>query len=159
MRNSNLNAQTLCGNQPVSWPGHLEITSKSLLSIMERATGGAADISVAERCLFMACEFWAATKANTLALHLGASASDTLPTIGTIFAAIGAGGVASDLDAAFVDLAASPGAASRLQCINALQNRLLTTDEPVDKLLARFAVELLGNAHARLRRSGTAADS
>ena len=116
-------------------------------------------VSDAEHCLLQACEFWAATKSRTLAAHLGADASATLPTIGTIFARIGAPQVANDLDVAFVDLAELRGAEHRHYCINALQNRLLTTDEPVDRLLARFAVELLGNAHARLRRRRTAADS
>ncbi len=92
-------------------------------------------------------------------MHLGADASAMLPTIGTTFARIGAPGVAKDLDEAFVDLAESRGAAHQQNCINALQNRLLTTEEPVDRLLARFAVELLGNANARLRRRRTAADS
>ena len=64
-------------NPPVSWLGHLEITSNCLLSILERSAGGAADISIAERSLFMACEFWAAARSRTLVLHLGANVPET----------------------------------------------------------------------------------
>jgi hypothetical protein len=143
----------------VQWTGHVEATGQSLMSILTRATGRSREGSVAERCLFMACEFWAATKARNLASHLGANPLETLPTFGTIFAAIGAACVAGELDVAFADLAASPDAVHQMDCINALQNRLLTTDEPVDRLLARFAVELFGDAHARLRRGNPAPDS
>ena len=159
MRSSSLSNRTATGRRLDSWNGPPDTTSQNLQSIRERAAVGVSGVSDAEHCLFQACEFWAATKSRTLAVHLGADAATTLPTMGTIFATIGAPGVANDLDVAFVDLAESRDAAHRQNCVNALQNRLLTTDEPVDRLLARFAVELLGNAHARLRRHRTAADS
>lgn len=159
MSSLTLNSPLSTHSPPGNWPGHLEITSKSLLSILEKAASGASDISIAERSLFMACEFWAATKARSLARHLGANAHETLQVMGTIFATVGAPAFASDLDAACTDLTARPGDVRRLKCINALQNRLLATDEPVDTLLARFAVELLGNSNARRRRAGIAAQS
>ena len=159
MRHSNLSTRPAGASLPIDWSGHLETTSQRLLSILERATTGASDISVAERCLFMACEFWAATKSRNLEVHLGAAATDTLPVIGSIFTAIGAPGVAGDVDVAFADLSASRGAAHRQRCIGVLQNRLLISEEPVDRLLARFAVEIAGNAHARLRRSRIATNS
>ena len=161
MRSSSLSkgTGTAAGSRLISWSGHPDTTSQSLQSLRERAAVGVSGVSDAEHCLFQACEFWAATKSRTLVAHLGADASATLPTIGTTFAEIGAPRVASELDVAFVDLAESQGAVHRQNCINALQNRLLTTEEPVDRLLARFAVELLGNAHARLRHRWTAADS
>jgi len=161
MQNSSLNTRHARSSRAATWPGHLEITSRSLLSILVRSTTDAdpSRISIAERSLFMACEFWAATKGRTLVAHLGTNASEPLRIMGTIFAAIGAAGVARDLDAALVDLAATPGAMHRRRRIVTLQNRLLATDEPVDTLLARFAVELFGSTHARLRREANAARS
>ena len=159
MRNSNTARRSAPASRPASWPGHLEITSKSLLSILERSTNGAGDISIAERSLFMACEFWAAIKTRTLAQHLGANASGTLPIMGMIFSTLGATGVARDIDAARTDLATMAGDRHRQRCVNDLQNRLLLTEEPVDTLLARFAIELFGNSNARLRRNATAAKS
>lgn len=159
MRSSIPNTLPATSSRPSTWPGHLEITSKSLLSILERAAGGASDFSIAERSLFMACEFWAATKSRTLAGHLGADALETLQTLGTIFATMGAVGVAGELDAAAVCLSARRGEMRRQHCISGLQDRLLVTAEPVDTLLARFAVELFGNVHARRRRAANAAYS
>ena len=159
MRSTSLSNRAVTVRRPIGWSGPLDTTSKSLQSIRERAAAEESGVSNTESCLFQACELWAAAKSRTLSAHLGVDAAATLPRIGTIFATIGAPGVARDLDMAFVDLAESEGAVHRQSCIDALQNRLLNTDEPVDSLLARFAVELLGNAHAKLRRSRIAADS
>jgi hypothetical protein len=157
MRSSTSAKRSAAEDHVGSWPGHLDITSRRLLSILERAAEGANDISIAERSLFMACEFWAATKGRTLALHLGASAPETLEIMSTIFTAIGAASVARDLDATTIDLAAATGDVPRERCLNALQNRLLATDDPVDRLLARYAVELFGSTLGGQRRTRVAA--
>ena len=124
------------------WKGHLPMASASLPSILERAARGGAQFSLAERALFMACEFWSAIAARRLATHLGAGAADTLRYMNIIYSAIGAPEVASAVIVAVGELEDASSAQGRLKCLTALQDRLLRTREPVDRLIARLAESL-----------------
>lgn len=124
------------------WKGHLPMASASLPSILERAARGGSQFSLAERALFMACEFWNAIAARRLATHLGGGAIDTLRYMNIIYSGIGAPQVASAVSAAVRELEGVSSAQGRLRCLTALQERLLRIKEPVDHLIARLADSL-----------------
>lgn len=109
------------------------------MSILSRAALGASHFTVAERGLFVACEFWAAVKARTLSSHLGANALEQLQIAATTFKAIGAADFAYQLDCTLGELPYLGGDEQRRQCIAVLESCLLLTTDPVDELLARFA--------------------
>jgi hypothetical protein len=118
------------------------MASASLPSILQRAARGGAEFSLAERALFMACEFWSAIAARRLAKHLGAGAIDTLRYMNIIYSAIGAHEVASAVIVAVGEFEAASSPQGRLKCLTGLQDRLLRTKEPVDHLIARLARNL-----------------
>jgi hypothetical protein len=131
------------------WRGHLPIASAALLSILERAAKGGSQFSPAERALFTACEFWAAAEGRTLVRYLGASAADPLRFVSIVFAAIGASNVARTLFAAVGELRDAPTPLAQLKCLTGLQERLLKTRDPVDKLIAGFANNLRMSSDTR----------
>ena len=124
------------------WKGLLPMASASLPSILERAARGGAEFSLAERALFMACEFWSAIAARRLATHLGAGAVDTLRYMNIIYSALGAHEVASAVIVAVGEFEAASSPQGRAKCLTGLQERLLRTKEPVDHLIARLARNL-----------------
>ena len=140
MRNS-IPAVASAANASPFWVGHQSTTRRALNSIFERALNGG-DFSVAERGLIMACEFWTAANGGILARHLGADATAHLYLVSAVFAAIGARDLAHAIDMACTDLAGLTDKSARRRYIMALESYVLTSDEPVDSLLARFAQRL-----------------
>lgn len=125
-----------------SWRGHFPITSEILLPILERAAAGENEFSRAERILYTACEFWAATAARSIVLHLGSEVVDNLQKASFAFSTIGALHVRDTLNAVLSDLANARTKRRYRECLAALEEDLLKTKDPVDQLIARFAEHL-----------------
>lgn len=125
-----------------AWRGHLPITSRMLLRILSKAAAGKNEFSRAERILYTACEFWAATAARSIAAHLGSEAIDNLENAIFAFSRIGAVHVENTLTAFLRDLANPPTKRRYLERLAALEEDLLKTKDPVDHLIALFAEDL-----------------
>jgi hypothetical protein len=133
-----------CGSDPQrgTWRGHRPITHEVLLSILQRAAADKDDFSRAERILYMACEFWAAIAARTIAKDLGSDVVRSLQNAIIAFSTIGAMSVVGTLNAALGDLVNAPTNQHRRECLSALERDLSGTKDPVDQLIARFAEKL-----------------
>ena len=124
------------------WQGSLPLASASLLSIVEKAAKGGVQFSLAERALFLACEFWSAISARGVIEHLGAGSIDALRYMSIIYSAIGAHGAARAMVDAIGELEGASHPQSQHKSLASLQVSLLKTQEPVDELIARFAENL-----------------
>ena len=124
------------------WQGSLPLASASLVSTFEKAAKRGVQFSLAERALFLACEFWSAISARRVIEHLGAGSIDALRYLSIIYSAIGAHGAARAMVDAIGELEGASLPQTRYQYLTSLQLRLLTTPDPVDELIARFAQNL-----------------
>jgi hypothetical protein len=124
------------------WQGSLPLASASLISIVEKAAKGGVQFSLAERALFLACEFWSAISARRVIEHLGAGSIDALRYMSIIYSAIGAHGAARAMVDAIGELEGASHPQSQHKSLASLQVSLLKTQEPVDELIARFAENL-----------------
>jgi hypothetical protein len=125
------------------WQKHLPLASASLLSTFENAGRVGVQFSLAERALFMACEFWTAVSTRRLPAYPGMGSIDALRYMSMIYLSMGAHGVASAVNVAIGELECAARAQDRHQCLATLQERLLKTRDPVDHMIARLA-ETLG---------------
>ena len=131
------------------------MASASLRPSLARAEGNRASFSTAERALFTTCDFWTAVCSHRLAAHLSHGALEALRYASILFAAIGAGEVARDVNVAIDELRHAPQ--EQQQCLAKLQERLLETLDPVDQLIARLAETLgLGQESAATRTAPAA---
>ena len=124
------------------WQGSLPLASASLISIVEKAAKGGVQFSLAERALFLACEFWSAISARRVIEHLGAGSIYALRYMSIIYSAIGAHGAARAMVDAIGELEGASHPQSQHKSLASLQVSLLKTQEPVDELIARFAENL-----------------
>ena len=124
------------------WSGHAAVTRQRLLVILERAASGAEEFSVSERALFTACEFWAAVESRTLKNFLGRDAAEQLRYAAVVYEAIGANDVAQAVEETLESLLLAGTENRRLQCIAQLQERLHSSTDPLDDLIARFAARV-----------------
>ena len=124
------------------WQKHLPLASASLQSTFDNAGRVGVQFSLAERALFMACEFWTAVSARGLGVHPGMGSTDTLRYMSMIYSSMGADGVASAMMVAINELERAPRPQDRHQCLVTLQERLLKTRDPVDQMIARLAESL-----------------
>jgi hypothetical protein len=125
------------------WQKHLPLASASLVSTFEQAGRVGVQFSLAERALFLACEFWTAVSARRLAAHPGMGSIDALRYMSMIYSSMGAHAVANALIVAIRELECASHPLDRHQCLATLQERLLKTRDPVDQMIARLA-ETLG---------------
>jgi hypothetical protein len=124
------------------WQGSLPLASASLVSTFEKAAKRGVQFSLAERALFLACEFWSAISARRVIEHLGAGSIDALRYLSIIYSAIGAHGAARAMVDAIGELEGASHPQSQHKSLASLQVSLLKTQEPVDELIARFAENL-----------------
>lgn len=124
------------------WQGYLPLASASLVSTFERAAKPGVQFSLAERALFLACDFWGAISARRVIEHLGAGSIDALRYMSIIYSAIGAHGVVRAMVVAIGELEGASHPQTRHTHLASLQARLLKTRDPVDELIARFAQNL-----------------
>lgn len=125
-----------------AWRGHLPITSEMLQRLLNRAAAGENDFSRAERILYTTSEFWAATAARSIFMHLGSDVVDNLKDAIFAFSRIGAVHVENTLTAFLRGLADPPTRCRYLERLAALEQDLLKTEDPVDHLIAHFAQDL-----------------
>jgi hypothetical protein len=113
-----------------------------LLALLTDAAAGRKHFTMSERTLIFACEFWAAVMNRTLAQHLGRNTSSQLRAAEHIFSAIGAQNVATVLRQGQLELGKSHAHACFRHMAEGMEASLACVDEPVDKLIALYAVEL-----------------
>ena len=124
------------------WYEHQRITSQTLLPSLLRAAAGADDFSRSERIFYTTCEFWAAIAAKSILTHLGSQFDQQLRNGIVAFSSIGALQVVNSLNSALCDLAETQTKPRRVARISPLEVELRNTRDPVDKLIANFALTL-----------------
>jgi hypothetical protein len=134
------------------WQEHLPVASQALSALLERAACGGVQFSAAERALFTAGEFWFAVQTRTLASHLGVRDADPWRHLSIVYSAMGAHHVARNLIAGVAEIGDTATPLGRLQCLSALQQRLVRTNDPVDELIADLAHDLGLSAIPRSER-------
>ena len=77
-------------NRQSKWPGHRPATRGRLCAILDNAAHRPGGLSIAERALLAACDFWSAAVTQSLAWHLGANPQLRLRSVAAIYRAIGA---------------------------------------------------------------------
>jgi hypothetical protein len=125
-----------------AWSGHNRRTSSVLLALLTDAAAGRKEFTMSERTLIFACEFWAAVMNRTLAQHLGRNKSSQLRAAEEVFSAIGAQNVATVLRQGQFELRKRHAHACFRQMAEGMEASLAHVDEPVDNLIALYAVEL-----------------
>jgi hypothetical protein len=125
-----------------AWSGHHRRTSSVLLTLLADAAAGRKQLTTAERTLIFACEFWAAVMNQTLAEHLGRNVDSRLRAAEQAFSAIGAQNIAAVLRQGRLELEQRHRHAALQQLIAGMQASLARIDEPVDNLIALYAIDL-----------------
>ena len=120
------------------WNGHEPATSDVLLDLLTTAHTGRTRFSIAQRALFTACEFWAATKNSALMEHLSDDTENKLQAAEQSFTLIGLKWTTVVIKRARLQLAVDTPV-SLQQIIEEMQSALSGTDEPVDAAIATFA--------------------
>jgi len=133
------------------WYGHLPLASMALSPVLNRVARTGTQFSAAERALFTACEFWVAVEGRTVAVYLGAEPAEPLRYLGIVFSALATPGVARALVRAVGEFNDATTPPQKLQCLNALQERLLRSTDLVDRAIAGLARELRLGPEAQLR--------
>jgi hypothetical protein len=126
----------------IAWSGHHRQTSSVLLALLTDAAAGRKEFTVSERTLIFACEFWAAVMNRTLAHHLGRNTSSRLRAAEQVFSAIGAQNVATVLRQGQLELQKLSPQAGFQQMAAGMEACLARIDEPVDNLIALYAIDL-----------------
>jgi hypothetical protein len=125
------------------WGGHKLATSAVLYSLSSAATRGGSGFSVHERVLFTACEFWAAARNSVLLEHLSLEFDEPesmLRAAEQSFARIGLSSVANVLREGLLDLTRTDQALQLAQVALNIEKALACIKEPVDEILADFAL-------------------
>jgi hypothetical protein len=124
------------GFHPASrWREHLPTASAELSPLLSQAAERGGEFPLAERAMFMACEFWAAVAGRTLPKYLGADGIGTLRYMTIVFLAMGAPLSARSIARAVACMNSASTPEAHHACQIALQSRLLAAKEPVDALL------------------------
>jgi hypothetical protein len=123
-----------------AWDGHYDVTARILDGLYERAVEDGAAYSNDERTLFGACEFWAAARHRLLSEHLREAAPLKLRAAQLAFHRIGAARAAQAIHVARIEIMALAGLPALDLPLARLEATLAQIDEPVDDLIARFAL-------------------
>ena len=121
-----------------NWGGHKPATRAVLLDVITTATSGSAKLSLSDRILFNACEFWASVRNHTLLGQLAEDADSQLQAAETSFAMIGLAEEAGIVRGARLTLAGSPSEALLSQVVENIE-RALADQEHIDQTIAEFA--------------------
>jgi hypothetical protein len=125
-----------------TWRGIYPITSFVLEALGRKRDAGAqegAALSVEERTLLTAAEFWAAAAHGTLQEHLRPQIIENLAAAQQAFSELGAVRVVSLLRVAGEELHDQALRQSESAVIDQLDERLARTDDNIDDLIARYA--------------------
>jgi hypothetical protein len=130
-----------------NWEGHKPATRAVLLDVITTATSGSAKLSLSDRILFNACEFWASVRNHTLLCQLAADADSQLQAAETSFTMIGLAEQANVVRRARLTLT-EPGSERLLpQVVEDIERVLADHEEYIDQTIAEFA-----NRQSRDRR-------
>jgi hypothetical protein len=130
-----------------NWEGHKPTTSAVLLDVITTATTGSAKLSLSDRVLFNACEFWAAVRNHTLLGQLSEEADTQLQAAETSFTVIGLAKEANVVRCARLALADPENQTPLPQVVESIESALANNEEYIDQMLAEFA-----NKRSRDRR-------
>jgi hypothetical protein len=126
-------------NEMPDWTGHERATSAMLLDVLTTATSGSAKISLADRVLYTACEFWAAARNASLMEQLREDPKARLRAAEAAFTVIGLRRAASLLHHGRMALAEGDPALSLRHLAAFIETSLAALDEPVDRMIAAYA--------------------
>jgi len=129
-------------NRQCAWPGHRPGTRIRLQAILDTAAVRSGGLTLAERALLAACEFWSATATQSLARYLGSNPELRLRSLATIYLAMGAKRAARVMELALGELPHARSEAHRQQQIATLEVMLIRIRGAVEELLSRFAARL-----------------
>jgi hypothetical protein len=129
------------------WSGHEHDTSAMLLDVLTTATSGSAKISMADRVLFTACEFWAAARNGSLREQLRGDPLARLRAAEAAFNAIGLTKATRVLHHARMALTENASPAALRHVVEFIETSMADLDEPVDRIIAAYA------AHQALDRA------
>ena len=130
-----------------NWEGHKPATSAVLLDVITTATSGSAKLSLSDRVLFNACEFWASVRNHTLLGQLKEEADTQLQAAETSFTVIGLAKEANVVRCARLALADPENQTPLPQVVESIESALADNEEYIDQKLAEFA-----NKQSRDRR-------
>ena len=125
-----------------TWRGFYPITA-FVRDALRKASGSGLPVSLSqdEQTLLTVCEFWRAVNSGTLVEELAIDAINQLMCAQEAFAGLGAIRIASTLRVAVAQLARAHSP-ERFQSIVAhTEEELSRTEDSVDALIARFALE------------------
>jgi len=127
-----------------TWRGHYPITSFVLEALSKRqSSDGSVDFTHAERVIFVACAFWAASARGSLLDYLGDEAIARLNTAKEAFSAIGAVRVASVLRLRIDDLMQSIAPPRLARIVTKIEDQLAHSEDDVDQLIAAYTANHL----------------
>ncbi len=126
-------------NTPADWDGHEPDTSARLLDVLISATTGSAQVSQADRVLFVACEFWAAARNHSLSEQLRDRAVPQLREAEEAFTMIGLSTTAGYLRLGRLSLTEFNPPTPIQDVAENIEKWLADVDEPVDHKIAEFA--------------------
>jgi hypothetical protein len=135
--------------------GRFPITSFVLLALLKKAQADGATFSNAEQTLYSACDFSAAAAGRDLARHLGSQSTGRLRGGYAALSAIGAVRVASVLHVLRGEVPREPSPLWVRDRAARLEEQLLDTEDTVDQLVARYALEHLNDERYNSRRLGS----
>ena len=121
------------------WRGHFPVTCVAMMSLLDRAAAGEEKFSLAERVLFVACEFWSAVNAAELEAYFDLKAEDPTRDARAALRIVGAVKLADMLDGGVLGPAGGRASFTRRRRLLELETSFRGIAEPVDLLLARFA--------------------
>ncbi len=122
-----------------NWEGHKAATSAVLLDVITTATTGSAKLSLSDRVLFNACEFWAAVRNRTLLGQLAEDADSQLQAAETSFTVIGLADQANVVRSARLALAGRRPETLLPQAVANMERALVDHEEYIDQTIAEFA--------------------
>jgi hypothetical protein len=130
-----------------NWEGHKPATSAVLLDVITTATTGSAKLSLSDRVLFNACEFWASVRNHTLLGQLSEDVDSQLQSAETSFTVIGLAKEANIVHCARLTLADPEHQTLLPQVVENIESALANSEEHIDQMIAEFA-----NKQSRERR-------
>jgi hypothetical protein len=122
-----------------NWEGHKPATSAVLLDVITTATTGSAKLSLSDRVLFNACEFWASVRNHTLLGQLAEDADSQLQAAETSFTVVGLADEAEVVRAARLALAGCGSETLLPQAVADIERALVDHEEYIDQTIADFA--------------------
>ena len=118
------------------WGASLPAACAALIPLLEQSAEKGEEFPLAERALFMACDFWAAVVSGTLPTYLARDAAGKLRYMAIVYSGIGAPKLARMLAGGAAELHDAVSLECRAACLIRLQIRLVEAQGSVDQLIA-----------------------